>query len=171
MAAAEDVRSSSSSNHGQTCCLIDDGDQCRRSAGNASYSKRIQKNVQQRRLKLNINHGVRHIYICEYHKAMIQNSRNGKRKRKDSEMDADSPDLDFDHPELDFVQMPVNTLRRYKRHYKLQTRPGLSKTQLAEMVSRHFKTIHVVEKEVLTFFIYMAKSHKSRFDSKHDASS
>ena len=36
-----------------------------------------------------------------------------------------------------------------------------------QTVSRHFKTIPVVEKEVLTFFIYMAKSYKSRFDSKH----
>jgi len=151
--------------HGQTCCLIDDGDRCSRPAGNASYSKRIQKTVQQRRLKLAIDHGVRHIYICEYHKNVIQNLRN-KRKRKDSEFDGDSPDLDFDSPEIDFVQMPVNTLRRYKRHYKLQTRPGLNKAQLADTVARHFKTIPVVEKEVLTFFIYMAKSYKSRFDSK-----
>ena len=29
--------------------------------------------------------------------------------------------------------MPVNTLRRYKRHYKLQTRPGLNKAQLADV--------------------------------------
>lgn len=27
----------------------------------------------------------------------------------------------------------MNTLRRYKRHYKLQTRPGLNKAQLAEV--------------------------------------
>ena len=31
--------------------------------------------------------------------------------------------------------MPVNTLRRYKRHYKLQTKPGLNKTQLSEVSS------------------------------------
>lgn len=37
----------------QICCLVDDGERCRRSAGNASYSKRIQKTVAQRRLKLN----------------------------------------------------------------------------------------------------------------------
>ena len=35
--------------------------------------------------------------------------------------------------QVDFLQMPVNTLRRYKRHYKLQTRPGLNKSQLAEV--------------------------------------
>ena len=46
------------SGHDQVCCLVDDGLRCTRSAGNASYSKRIQKTVQQRRLKLNIDHSV-----------------------------------------------------------------------------------------------------------------
>lgn len=39
----------------QICCLIEDGESCRNAAGNASYSKRIQKTVTQRRLKLNID--------------------------------------------------------------------------------------------------------------------
>ena len=34
-------------------------------------------------------------------------------------------------------------------------------------VARHFKTLPVVEKETLTFFIYMAKNYKSRLDQKH----
>lgn len=38
----------------QMCCLMDDGEICRNAAGNASYSKRIQKTVAQRRLKLTI---------------------------------------------------------------------------------------------------------------------
>lgn len=42
-------------NSDQICCLVDDGDRCRRPAGNASYSKRIQKTVALRRLKLNID--------------------------------------------------------------------------------------------------------------------
>lgn len=45
----------------QICCLVDDGERCRRSAGNASYSKRIQKTVTQRRLKLSIDTAVSHI--------------------------------------------------------------------------------------------------------------
>ena len=44
--------------HDQICCLVDDNRRCYRPAGNASYSKRIQKTVQQRRLKLNIDHSV-----------------------------------------------------------------------------------------------------------------
>lgn len=37
------------------------------------------------------------------------------------------------HLQVDLFQLQVNTLRRYKRHYKLQTRPGLNKAQLAEV--------------------------------------
>ncbi|XP_074649803.1 histone deacetylase complex subunit SAP30L-A-like [Tubulanus polymorphus] len=152
----------------QICCLLESGTRCVRLAGNASYSKRIQKIVLQRKLKLNIDTNVRHIYICDYHKTMIQSVRT-KRKRKDSGDDRDTPDRDNDLPEIDFLQMPVNTLRRYKRYYKLQTRPGLNKAQLADTVARHFKTIPVVEKEALTYFIYMAKNHKSRFDQQKQA--
>jgi len=39
----------------QLCCLIDDGRPCMRPAGNASYGKKIQKTVQQRKLKLELN--------------------------------------------------------------------------------------------------------------------
>lgn len=42
-------------NSDQICCLVDDNERCRRPAGNAAYSKRIQKTVAQRRLKLNID--------------------------------------------------------------------------------------------------------------------
>lgn len=42
----------------QICCLKDSGDRCGRPAGNASYSKRIQKTVIQRRLQLNIDNSV-----------------------------------------------------------------------------------------------------------------
>ncbi|XP_064608469.1 histone deacetylase complex subunit SAP30 homolog [Liolophura sinensis] len=149
----------------QICCLIDNGSHCIRQAGNASYSKRIQKTVQQRNLKLTRDDGVAHIYICDHHKTVIQSVR--KRKRKDSEDDRNSPDADDDVPEIDFFQMPVNSLRRYKRHYKLPTKPGMNKAQLADLVARHFKTIPVIEKEALTFFIYMAKNYKSKFDQKH----
>ncbi|XP_016349010.1 histone deacetylase complex subunit SAP30L-like, partial [Sinocyclocheilus anshuiensis] len=72
--------------------------------------------------------------------------------------------------QVDLFQLQVNTLRRYKRHYKIQTRPGLNKAQLAETVSRHFRNIPVNEKETLTYFIYMVKSSKSRLDQKSDGS-
>ena len=50
----------------------------------------------------------RHIYICDFHKSVIQNLR-AKRKRKDSE--DDSGETDTEHPEVDLFQLQVNTLR------------------------------------------------------------
>lgn len=72
----------------------------------------------------------RHIYICDYHKGVIQSARS-KRKRKDSEEDSNETDTDV--PEVDFYQLQVNTLRRYKKFYKVATRPGINKAQLADV--------------------------------------
>lgn len=146
-------------NSDQICCLVDDGERCRRPAGNAAYSKRIQNTVAQRRLKLNIDPQVgilftffscctykadvggwhskfsflqtRHTYICDDHKTMIQCARTKQRRPKDSE--DDSNEAEMDSPEVDWFQLQVNTLRRYKRHYKVPTRPGLNKQGLADV--------------------------------------
>lgn len=72
----------------------------------------------------------RHIYICDHHKDVIQSLRS-KRKRKDSE--DDSGETDSEHPEVDLYQLQVNTLRRYKKHYKVHVRQGLNKAQLADV--------------------------------------
>lgn len=61
---------------------------------------------------------------------MIQCART-KRRRKDSEEDSNETDTDL--PEVDLYQLQVNTLRRYKRHFKVSTRPGLNKAQLADV--------------------------------------
>ncbi|XP_069680302.1 histone deacetylase complex subunit SAP30 homolog isoform X2 [Periplaneta americana] len=114
----------------QICCLVDEEERCLRPAGNASYSKRIQKTVTQRRLKLHLDHAARHIYICDYHKDVIQKART-KRRRKDSEDDSNETDTDL--PEVDLFQLQVNTLRRYKKHYKVSTKPGTNKAQLADI--------------------------------------
>lgn len=182
----EDSRDSKRS-HDQLCCLIEfdqmigDGERCPRLAGNASYSKRIQKTVQQRKLRLHMDSSARHIYICDYHKGLIQSVRVRQRKRKDSEDDSNETDRDplssvhnmhqeppshRDTPEVDLFQLQINTLRRYKRHYKVPTRPGLNKAQLAETLMRHFKTIQVQEKEALHSFVYTVKSNKNKLDLK-----
>ncbi|XP_016300703.1 uncharacterized protein LOC107657192, partial [Sinocyclocheilus anshuiensis] len=84
---------------GQSCCLIEDGERCGRAAGNASFSKRIQKSISQRKLKLDIDKSVRHLYICDFHKNFIQSVRN-KRKRKTSDDGGESPDHDAEVPEV-----------------------------------------------------------------------
>ncbi|XP_054239083.1 histone deacetylase complex subunit SAP30 isoform X4 [Indicator indicator] len=107
---------------GQLCCLREEGERCGRAAGNASFSKRIQKSISQKKVKI----------------------------------------------ELD-KSLQVNTLRRYKRHFKLQTRPGLNKAQLVEIIGCHFRTIPVNEKDTLTYFIYSVKNDKNKTDLKTDS--
>ena len=81
----------------------------------------------------------RHIYICDFHKSIIQNLRT-KRKRKDSE--DDSGETDTEHPEVDLFQLQLNTLRRYKKHYKVPVRQGLNKAQLADVSTFYCSIIH-----------------------------
>lgn len=59
--SGEDNNDSRGGPNDQICCLVEmgipgmNGERCKNQAGNASYSKRIQKTVLQRRLKLNID--------------------------------------------------------------------------------------------------------------------
>ena len=48
----------------QICCLVEDKERCKRSAGNACYSKRIQKTVAQKKLKLEAAESVRMAILC-----------------------------------------------------------------------------------------------------------
>uniref|UniRef100_A0A8D0HB97 Sin3A associated protein 30 n=1 Tax=Sphenodon punctatus TaxID=8508 RepID=A0A8D0HB97_SPHPU len=153
---------------GQLCCLREEGERCSRAAGNASFSKRIQKSISQKKVKIELDKSARHLYICDFHKNLIQSVRN-RRKRKGSDDDGDSPVQDIDTPEVDLFQLQVNTLRRYKRHFKLQTRPGLNKAQLVEIIGCHFRTIPVNEKDTLTYFIYSVKNDKNKSDLKMDS--
>lgn len=51
---------------------------------------------------------VRHLYICDYHKNLIQSVRN-RRKRKGSDDDGgDSPVQDIDTPEVKFLYVKCN---------------------------------------------------------------
>ncbi|KAK1175896.1 histone deacetylase complex subunit SAP30-like [Acipenser oxyrinchus oxyrinchus] len=146
----------------ELCCLEEEGERCNKPKGNASFSKRIQKSISQKKINLAVDKSARHLYICDFHKSLIQSVRN-KRRRKGSDDDdgGDSPDHDTHFPEVDLFQLQVNTLRRYKRHFKLQTRPGLNKAQLVEIIGCHFRTIPVDEKETLTYFLCTVKNEKS----------
>ena len=151
-------------NTGKFCCLMEQGKACHRPPSNASYSKKIQGTVAQKKLKLELDPRADHMYICEHHKSLIQTVR-AKRKRRESEESSEtisSQSTTRDH--IDLFQLQMNTLRRYKKHFKVTARPGLNKAQLAEFLTRHLKTIPVAEKEALTYFIYMIKTKKSRLD-------
>ena len=68
------------------------------------------------------------MYICDDHKSMIQSAR-ARRRRRDSE----EQEEETEQPEIDLFNLQINTLRRYKRYFKLASRPGLNKAQLAEV--------------------------------------
>jgi len=148
----------------QTCCLVDDNIKCTRPAGNASYSKRIQKTVMQRHLKLHLDSSTRHIYICDFHKTVIQSARAARVRRKESEDDSNEPTAKF--PELDLSLLSLNALRRYKRHFKVSTRPGLNKGQLSDILVKHFRSIPVSEKEILANFVHTVKTNGNKLDQK-----
>lgn len=117
--------STTSSPSHQYCCLTEEGKRCDKIVGNASYNKRIQKIVQQKRLRLSIDSNARHVYICDYHKNMIQSVRgplgplptssasgvSGKRKRKDD--DHDFLDDINDHSDMAFQSSFYDDFRKY----------------------------------------------------------
>jgi len=151
------------------CCLLENGKRCPRPASNASYSKRIQGTVAQRKLRLGMDPGSPHIYICDYHKSVIQTVRT-KRKRRESEDSVEEPVVaapavkQEQSDMVDLFQLQMNTLRRYKNHFKVTSRPGLNKAQLADSLSRHFHSLPVTEKEAITYFLYMVKTGASRLE-------
>lgn len=79
-----------------------------------------------------------------------------------SDDSGDSDRDDSEQPEVDFYSLQVQTLRRYKKFYKVSTRPGMNKAQLADLISKHFRTIPVKEKETLTYFIFSVKSNSNK---------
>eukprot|EP00794_Sanderia_malayensis_P007390 gene7390-8210_t len=163
MLKSSNVRDSdkdSNRNGQQICCLLENRERCRKPAGNASFNFRVKKLVKQKKLGLGFDQDCKHTYICDYHKNVIQRARN-KRKRSPHSEDEN------DHSEVvDFAQLQISTLRRYRRHFKLQNKAGMNKSQLLETISRHFKSIPVPEKETITYFIYMVKTRKSKLDQR-----
>ncbi|XP_016374629.1 histone deacetylase complex subunit SAP30L-like, partial [Sinocyclocheilus rhinocerous] len=113
---------------GQSCCLIEDGERCGRAAGNASFSKRIQKSISQRKLKLDIDKSVRHLYICDFHKNFIQSVRN-KRKRKTSDDGGESPEHDAEVPEVN-------------QDSSLSCCCSISARFVSQLLSRPYKILH-----------------------------
>lgn len=58
----------------------------------------------------------------------------------------------------------VQTLRRYKKVYRLKT-AGINKNQLVEAVKSHFLTLPVQkEKEIIAYFIYNIKHNSENQD-------
>lgn len=99
-----------------------------------------------------------------------------KRRRKESSEDdgsntsdysyvsSYSTDINYDEPIVDLSSLQMNTLKRYKKYYRLHTKLGINKAQLADILSGHFHTINVDEKEAIAYFVYMVKSNSNKLD-------
>lgn len=51
------------------------------------------------------------------------------------------PSSQDETPEVDFSQLQMNTLRRYKRHFKVATKPSMNKAQMAEVIFQDILTV------------------------------
>ena len=58
---------------------------------------------------------------------------------------------------VDFTKLDMATLKRYKRHYRLNTRQNLTKTELALAVAKHFASQTVDEADTISLFMYSAR--------------
>jgi len=151
---------------GATCCLIENGKRCGRPAISHVLSKRIQKNIQQKRLKIVQDPEAVHSNICFHHRQqLVTPSRpDAKKKQTDAAEERSKSAVSTRAPQVRLDQLSANTLRRFKKFFNLQTRPGMPKTQLAEMVQSMFESIPVDEKEIITYFIYTVKTKKNKLD-------
>jgi len=59
---------------------------------------------------------------------------------------------------MEFSLLDDELLVRYKRTYKLRTRTNSSRDELLNVVMKHYNSIEVPEKEVITQFIYATRN-------------
>eukprot|EP00039_Didymoeca_costata_P019865 m.339211 g.339211 ORF g.339211 m.339211 type:complete len:141 (+) comp18705_c0_seq1:57-479(+) len=136
------------------CCLIENKKRCQRAATNTKLSKRVLNRLISRFPSVSLDEKAEHTYICDVHKRLTEQLNNDKRKRSQSDV-----------PEVNFSALHMNTLKRYKKHYKLSADTA-SKSDLVEVVSQHFKLQNVVEMDTIMLFSHMIKNNMNRFDSK-----
>eukprot|EP00040_Diaphanoeca_grandis_P023549 m.128312 g.128312 ORF g.128312 m.128312 type:complete len:116 (-) comp29325_c0_seq1:166-513(-) len=68
-------------------------------------------------------------------------------------------------PEVNFGTLHMNTLKRYKKHYKLNDETT-NKAELVDVVSNHFKLQEVIEMDSIMLFSHMIKHKMNKFDQK-----
>ncbi|XP_076447011.1 uncharacterized protein LOC143284226 [Babylonia areolata] len=148
-------RESSPKEDAALCCVLDKGHKCDNPAGRAKLKGKAQHP------DLKHDESKSHNHVCTIHEALIKGfTRKGKqtqeqcsqkvfsRKRKRTQEEEDEP-------QVDFSTLSIQSLRKYKKKYKITHRSGVEKAQLEETVAQHFKSIDVVEGEVVTNFFKM----------------
>lgn len=169
------------------CCIQENGERCKKAAGSANYSKKLQKLVSQHKLPLRLDVKASHIYMCEQHHDWISKAprvaapgaseRGGvgcarpqrRRAYDERERDEEVPraggavskrsSVAQGPPPPDLAVLGLVVLRKYRKFFKLQPRQSLNKAQLADAVARHFRGLRLLdrEKEVLNNFFYQVR--------------
>ena len=67
--------------------------------------------------------------------------------------------------EIDLHSLQVSTLRRYKKHFKISTKPGLNKNQLAEVSFQYKKKGYISPKKEVSLAALINLS--TRFETKN----
>ena len=160
------IKSSSDSISDRQCCLIDNNKSCWRVASLFSFSGYIQKLTEKKRLRLYPSSSMDHNHICEHHKNLVESIRISPRRHKHSE---DSSETNEENAgEVDLSQLKMRTLRRYRNHYKLKIPNGFTKTQWVSALMEHFRTLPVVEENVLNLFFKTVEVDRNRSDQRID---
>lgn len=163
------------------CCLQEKGVPCTNAATVNVTSKKLNKALGQNDHGLSLNPTLHHSSICVKHKELLQSSRPTRRKRR-APSDINPPvqvvhhqpppsPVDetniMDNLELELGHLPLLTLRKCRKYFKLQVKTGTNRQQLAETIIKHFRNMPVKEKEVIDNFMKaVAKRRRENEDTK-----
>eukprot|EP00049_Salpingoeca_infusionum_P010784 m.186064 g.186064 ORF g.186064 m.186064 type:complete len:149 (-) comp14746_c0_seq2:2475-2921(-) len=146
---------SNASADSKTCSLIDKGHRCTRPSINASITKRAWKAIQAKTDQLQPDPEATHSRICRHHKdftSTILPVRSSKKAKR--------PSTDADMPQVNFSLLSTTTLKRYRKHYKLEE--VASKPELIQVVEKHFASQKVFEMDTIVLFTNSVKRGLAR---------
>ncbi|KAL5267343.1 hypothetical protein ACHWQZ_G004404 [Mnemiopsis leidyi] len=165
------------------CCLQEKGVPCTNAATVNVTGKKLNKALGQNDHGLTLNSSLHHSSICVKHKELLQSTRPTRRKRRaPSDNNPPVPVVQqhhqpppspvdetniMDNLELELGHLPLLTLRKCRKYFKLQVKTGTNRQQLAETIIKHFRNMPVKEKEVIDNFVKaVSKRRRENDDSK-----
>eukprot|EP00123_Amoebidium_parasiticum_P014672 comp22592_c0_seq1/m.34613 comp22592_c0_seq1/g.34613 ORF comp22592_c0_seq1/g.34613 comp22592_c0_seq1/m.34613 type:complete len:158 (-) comp22592_c0_seq1:468-941(-) len=137
------------------CCVIDEKGRCETPAGITSFTKRMQRGAKQKKIDLRADETVGHSRVCAQHRQMLLTLRQQIEPKKRKAEEGGDEEI-----QVDFTTLHIQTLKRYKRHYKLNLANNVGKAELASAINRHFASLPVNEGRDVSAFL--AHAHKRR---------
>eukprot|EP00045_Choanoeca_perplexa_P013252 m.149385 g.149385 ORF g.149385 m.149385 type:complete len:144 (-) comp16292_c0_seq5:2838-3269(-) len=137
------------------CCLIDHGVRCTLDATHTSLTKKMKRGVQTRKLEIEPDESCGHELICDDHRRYIATLIPASVPSRDRRKRRVAPP-ESEHPQANFHALSAATLKRYKRHFKLDE--AGSKQELLQAVLRHFTQQSVTEMDTIITFAQTVRS-------------